>query len=69
MIPKTKLVAHIFEGEVRYEVRSKSLPAALARASLVVEALGSQREIDIDHQFYESKKGNIKHQILVTVFA
>ena len=69
MIPKVKFIAHIFENQTRYEVRSRSLTAALARATLVVEALGPDQSIEVDHQTYETRKGNTKHQIILTIMA
>jgi len=69
LTPKVRLVARIFDDQTQYEVSSKSLTAALQRATLLVEALGTDHDLDVEVDKCKTKKGKTKHQIFVTVWS
>jgi hypothetical protein len=67
MFPKVKMKM-VQDGDyITYTIRSKSLTAVLQRATLLVEALGTDHAIAMDHDLVETKPNKIRHEINVYV--
>jgi hypothetical protein len=67
MLPKVKF-SMLPDGDgVEYQIVSKSLTAALRRATLLVEALGTRREIEIAHSVRRTKRNKKKHVVSIFV--
>lgn len=64
MIPKVKVTMDYYDTRPYYIVRSKSLTAALQRATLLVEALGDART-EFEYATDETKKGKTRHYFYV----
>jgi len=67
MLPKVKMTMEQDGDYLWYHIRSKSLTAAMARATLLIEALGVDHQIDVEHYHKVSKKMKPRHEITVCV--
>lgn len=67
MIPKVKMNM-VQDGDyITYTIQSKSLTAALQRATLLTEAIGLDHEVELEHNIIQTKRNKIRQQILVHV--